>query len=698
MARQDNMQDYSRIIEVHRLITVFDIETSFQMVDGKPDPSPKHPENFIVSMGINEEYFFFNHKEYPHYKPIVNEKIQDILDKTTLLVGHNIKFDLLWLWEIGFKYDGRIYDTMIGEYVLGRGTRQSLRLKDCCLRHGVSQKSDATEQYIKDGVSFEKIPIKIVEEYGRQDVIATNALFQSQMNDFKLPRNKGLLKTVKMMCKFCVVLTTMENNGIKINLKELNEVEQEFQDEYDKLRIEIDEIIHDKMGDTKINPASPEQLSMLIYGTKVIDKRGWIEEFNIGIDKYTKKSKKRPRMTKFEFKKTLMMYLVPIYKTKASQCPECLGKGYVQKIKVNGDPYKNMSRCPKCKTEGVIYTRTQQNERAGFRARAQFVSDASEGGFKTDRLTLLRIAGQNEELQKFVKKITRYNALETYLNTFVEGIKKHTKSNGFLYPNFMQCITRTGRLSSRDPNFQNQPRGGTFPIRKVITSRFENGRIAEIDFAQLEFRTAVFLAQDEQGMKDIANGVDVHQYTADIIGCSRQDAKGHTFKPLYGGMSGTEDEKRYYSAFKEKYKGIAKWHEKLQNEALKYKMITLPTGRQYAFPSVERKPWGGTSFSTQIKNYPVQGFATGDIVPLACINIQELVNKHKLRSMLINTVHDSVVADIHPDEEDMMIKLMHTGSLQVVDSLKETYGIDFNIPLDTEIKIGHNWLDLRLTP
>ena len=46
-------------------------------------------------------------------------------------------------------------------------------------------------------------------------------------------------------------------------------------------------------------------------------------------------------------------------------------------------------------------------------------------------------------------------------------------------------------------------------------------------------------------------------------------------------------------------------------------MITLPTGRQYGFPSVERMPWGGTSFSTQIKNYPVQGFATGDIVPLA---------------------------------------------------------------------------------
>ena len=672
------------------MITVFDIETSYQVIDGKKDPSPKHPDNFIVSIGINDEYFFFKHAEYNG--PIYKKEIQDILDDTTLLVGHNIKFDLLWLWESGFNYKGKIYDTMIGEYVLGRGSKQSLKLKDCCIRRNVSQKSDATEQYLKRDVSFENIPLRIVDEYGRQDIQATRALFQSQMKDFRLPRNKVLLDTVRIMCQFCAILTKMESNGIRIDIPKLNEVEKEFQLEHDKLRTEIDTIIHDKMGDTKINPSSPEQLSMLIYGTKVVDKKGWVMDFNIGIDKYTKKPKKRPRMTKLEFKKTLMMYLMPIFKTKALQCTECKGKGYIQKYKVNGDKYKNMSKCPTCKSEGVIYKNTE--ERAGFGAKAQFVSDASEGGFKTDRITLQRLASQTEELNSFVSKITRYNALETYLSTFVEGIKKHTKQDGFLYPNFMQCITRTGRLSSRDPNFQNQPRGGTFPIRKVITSRFENGKVAEIDYAQLEFRTAVFLAQDEQGMKDIENGVDVHQYTADIIGVSRQHAKGHTFKPLYGGMSGTDDEKRYYDAFKEKYKGITLWHEKLQNEALKYKMITLPTGRQYAFPTVERMPWGGTSFSTQIKNYPVQGFATADIVPLACINIQELIDKHNLKSMLINTVHDSVVADIHPDEETQMVAVMREGAAKVIESLKNIYNIDFNVPLDTEVKIGYDWLNL----
>ena len=676
------------------MITVFDIETSFQKVDGvkRHDPSPKHPDNFIVSIGMNDKYFFFKHNEY-HGKPSVKE-VQSILDKTTLLVGHNIKFDLSWIYEAGFSYKSKIYDTMIGEYVLARGLKKSLKLKDCCCRRGLTEKSSAVESYMKNGTSFEEIPIQTVEHYGRQDVKSTKALFDSQMSDFKLPRNKGLLKTVKMMCEFCNTLTRMENNGIHINLNELNKVEQEFQSEHNLLRIKIDEVIHNKMGDTKVNPASPEQLSWLIYGERVRDKKAWSNEFNIGIDKYTKKPKRRPRMRKLEFRKVLTMHLVPIYKTKASQCGECKGSGYIQRYKVNGDPYKNMSKCIDCKSEGVVYINT--DEKAGFNAKAQFVSDVSDGGFKTDRFTLERVSANNEELKQFVKKIIRYNALETYLSTFVDGIKKYTKESGFLYPTFMQCVTATGRLSSRDPNFQNQPRGGTFPIRRVIDSRFENGTVAEVDFSQLEFRIAVFLAQDKQGMEDIKNGIDVHKYTADVIGVSRQDAKGHTFKPLYGGMSGTDNEKKYYNAFKEKYKEITEWHEKLQDEAITYKVITLPTGREYAFPKAERTPWGGSSYATQIKNYPVQGFATADIVPLACINIQKLFDDKNLKSILINTVHDSVIADVHPDEKDIVVELMRKGSLQVIDSLKEIYGINFNIPLNTEIKMGNNWLDLKL--
>ena len=130
------------------MISVFDVETSFQLNDeGKKDPSAKNPDNFLVSLGINDEYIFFKHREF---KGIPNRKvIQDILDKTTLLVGHNIKFDLLWLWEAGFKYNGRVCDTMLVEYIFNRGIKRSLTLKDCCAFRGVIQKSDLTEPYLR---------------------------------------------------------------------------------------------------------------------------------------------------------------------------------------------------------------------------------------------------------------------------------------------------------------------------------------------------------------------------------------------------------------------------------------------------------------------------------------------------------------------------------------------------------------------
>ena len=674
-------------------ITVVDVETSFVTGEnGKTDPSPFNSKNKLVSVGINNEYLFFNHDERQDNGAFI--KVQNILDKTTLLIGHNLKFDLAWLYEVGFKYNGKVYDTMIGEYVLQRGVRKALSLKECCNRRKLSSKSDATQDFINQGISFEMMPSKIVEEYGRQDIAVTRELYHSQVDDFKQAKNRNLVPTVKMMNSFLQVLTKMEMNGIQIDLDALHDVETKFKIEYDELREKIDTIIWERMGDTRINPASPEQLSWLIYGVKVVDKKKWAEAFNIGIDPQTKKQKKKPKLSRTQFTRMVAQMTQPIYKTRSHQCVHCSGQGRIQKIKVNGEPYKNLSPCHHCSGTGIIYEETKA--RAGFTLNPSFVSDVSEGGFKTDRVTLGKLTNTDDaELNEFIECITRYNALETYLNTFVEGIKSHCNKDGSLHPKFMQCVTATGRLSSRDPNFQNQPRGKTFPIRRVVTSRWEGGKILEMDFAQLEFRTAVFLSQDRQGMADIQNKVDIHQFTADVIGVSRQEAKGHTFKPLYGGMSGTESEKKYYKEFLVKYKDIAKWHDQLESDAINYKVVSLPSGREYAFPFARRMPWGSSSNSTQVKNYPVQGFATADIVPLTCIAVDNLMVQNKVKSLLINTIHDSVLIDVHPDEEDMIIDIVKKGARNVVPMMKEHYDIDFNVPLDTDVKVGYNWLEMR---
>ena len=675
------------------MISTVDVETSYQKTEhGGMDPLPFNPKNILVSVGINDEYYFTNHSE--RVDKGCYHRIQAILDQTTLLIGHNIKFDLTWLLEAGFKYSGRVYDTMIGEYVLNRGIRKSLTLQMCCQRRRIGSKDKNIQEFMDLGVSFENIPKDVVEEYGRIDVEITRKLFDSQMDDLKTDQNKGLLRTIKMMNEFLIVLTDMERNGIHVNLDTLAEVEREYRAEFAYLKQKINKIVYKKMGDTEINLASPEQLSWLIYSKKPKDKNVWAKLFNVGIDKYTGKNKKRPQFSRIRFRELVRTNTDIIYKTTASQCVSCKGKCIIQKIKVDGTPYKKYSKCSACDGDGYIYCKIAKV--AGFNQRPRSVYDVAEAGFRTDRITLSKIVGEAEgELKEFIDAVIRPNAISTYLNTFVNGIKSSTGENSLLHPKFMQAVTATARLSSRDPNFQNQPRGKTFPIRKVIQSRFEDGKIMEIDFSQLEFRTAVFLAQDKQGMEDIKNKIDVHAYTAKIIGVSRQDAKAHTFKPLYGGTTGTEEEKRYYKRFAEKYKEITEWHKKLQTEAITYKQIKIPTGREYAFPYAERMPWGGSSYSTQIKNYPVQGLATADIVPLACIKIYELMKEQKVKSLLINTVHDSIVADVYPGEEAVMGKIFKQGTASVIPALKEYYGINFNIPLDTDLKMGYNWLDIK---
>jgi DNA polymerase I-like protein with 3'-5' exonuclease and polymerase domains len=247
---------------------------------------------------------------------------------------------------------------------------------------------------------------------------------------------------------------------------------------------------------------------------------------------------------------------------------------------------------------------------------------------------------------------------------------------------------------------QNMPRGGTFPVKKVFISRWEGGKILEADFAQLEFRTAAYLSQDKTAMKEIEDGFDVHSYTAKVISESgqkttRQEAKAHTFAPLYGatGFGRTPAEATYYKQFTQKYKGISLWHSKLAEEAMSTRKITTPSGREFSFPFVERRSNGSVTFFTQIKNFPVQSFATADIVPVVLLDIEKQLDK--LQSCIVNTVHDSIVIDVHPNEEQDVINVIKNTNSNLKDIIDSQFNINLNVPLELEAKIGNNWLDTK---
>jgi DNA polymerase-1 len=246
------------------------------------------------------------------------------------------------------------------------------------------------------------------------------------------------------------------------------------------------------------------------------------------------------------------------------------------------------------------------------------------------------------------------------------------------------------------------PRGGTFPIKKVFKSRWEGGQIMEADFAQLEFRVAAFLSQDKTAIEEVTTGFDVHSYTAKVISdagqpTTRQQAKEHTFAPLYGasGFGRTEAEAAYYKQFTTKYSGIGNWHKELAKEALNTGKIRTPSGREFSFPDVQRRRFGGVTFFTQIKNYPVQSFATADIVPISLIYIDKLMGVNQMQSCIVNTVHDSIVIDVHPNETEKVIKVINRTNEILTALVNKKWDIDFNVPLLLEAKIGPNWLDTK---
>jgi DNA polymerase-1 len=408
-------------------------------------------------------------------------------------------------------------------------------------------------------------------------------------------------------------------------------------------------------------------------------------------------------MEKSNFNQTIKENTDIVYKTKAQKCRTCIGLGVIRKVKKDGTLYARLPKCPDCNGNG--YSFISVGKVAGFKFNPPNVKWVSANGFSVNKKmleVLQHVTKRNDSVAafNFLTDIQRLSALDTYLSSFVEGIKIHTKTDGMLHVRLLQHRTSTGRFSGADPNMQNMPRGGTFPVKKVFVSRWQGGKILEADFAQLEFRTAAYLSQDKTAMKEIQDGFDVHAYTASVITESgqkitRQEAKAHTFAPLYGatGFGRTTSEAKYYEQFTKKYKEIALWHTRLAKEALNTQKIKIPSGREFSFPDVKRRTNGGVSHFTQIKNYPVQSFATADIVPLVLLAIDDQLQNFK--SCIVNTVHDSIVIDVHPSEERNVIDIINNTNENMKAIIDTKYGIDFNVPLLLEAKIGDNWLDTK---
>ena len=172
-------------------VLTFDVETTHvEKKGGGTTPLPYFGNN-LVSIGykwLNSavDYDCYYHSTEPPSEGAFT-RFQAALNHADIVIGHNIKFDINWIRECGFVYDGELYDTMVAEYILAKSQSWPLNLAALAGKYGGTQKEkDLVADYLKDGYTFYDIPWEIVREYGIADVMATEEVAMEQLKIFDI--------------------------------------------------------------------------------------------------------------------------------------------------------------------------------------------------------------------------------------------------------------------------------------------------------------------------------------------------------------------------------------------------------------------------------------------------------------------------------------------------------------------------------
>lgn len=328
----------------------------------------------------------------------------------------------------------------------------------------------------------------------------------------------------------------------------------------------------------------------------------------------------------------------------------------------------------------------------------------------TDKATLADLRATTKEQKRFLELRAEYAKVDARLTKSLEFFQRVcTEGDGTFVATFNQAVTRTHRLSSSGKRrtfadgraygaqFQNLPR----EFKRLFRASRPGWLMVETDGAQLEFRVAGHLGRDAQVLEDVVHEADIHRFTASVLfrrpeaeitSKQRTEAKKHTFKPLYGGQSGTKREVEYYEAFRAKYSSVYKTQTGWVHDVLRDKCLTTATGLKFYWPDTKMTESGYITNTPSIFNYPVQSLATADIIPISFVYTYWETKVAGIDCRLVNTVHDSVVAEVAPESLDKYREIVVQCFLdRTYEYLDAVYGIDLYVPLGVGFKAGEHW-------
>jgi DNA polymerase-1 len=301
--------------------------------------------------------------------------------------------------------------------------------------------------------------------------------------------------------------------------------------------------------------------------------------------------------------------------------------------------------------------------------------------------------------------LLNYRQYQKLRGTYVDALPRLVNpKTGFIHTSYNQAVVATGRISSTDPNLQNIPiktemgRG----LRKAFVSRFTDGKILSADYSQIELRIVAHVTGDPSLAEAFANHEDIHTRTAagvygvaldEVTREMRRKAKEINYGIMYGmgafglarrlGISqkeGSEIIQRYFAAFP----SIRQYMDDTLAFARKHGYVETMMGRRRYMRNIGAANQAVRAGEERAAiNAPIQGSAA-DLMKIAMIKLHAAMQEKKVRSLMIMQVHDELVFDVVPGEEEMMKEL-------VVQHMSNA--IPMRVPIEVDAGIGPTWFE-----
>lgn len=309
-------------------------------------------------------------------------------------------------------------------------------------------------------------------------------------------------------------------------------------------------------------------------------------------------------------------------------------------------------------------------------------------------------------MHPIVEDVLNYRTLSKLKSTYCDGMLKVIESDGRIHSKFNQVETRTGRISSTDPNLQNIPVRTEIgrELRKFFIAK-ESCVLVDADYSQIELRVLAHIADDENMINAFKSDKDIHSITASqvfnipenmLTPIMRNRAKAVNFGIVYGisafslskdiGVT-VKEAKEYINNYLSHYSGVKEYMQRSIEEAEKLGYSQTMFNRRRYLPELKSSNFNLRSFGKRVAmNMPIQGTAA-DIIKIAMIKVENRLKKENLNSKLILQVHDELIVESPENESQKVAKILREEMESAV---------NLKVPLVAEASIGKTWYDAKI--